>query len=106
MQEPKRALRGSKELKPRARLPIDDDRFEKHGCRSDPQSEVAIECAIDDELLFGLRMPRGPEHLIFLALIVPIATRLYHRVFFPPELLSIEGANDEITESGFGAEGT
>lgn len=57
-----------------ARLPhtIMDNLFSEHGKRARPQSEFAVERAIDDKLLLRLAVPRDAKHLVEIALVVSI----------------------------------
>jgi hypothetical protein len=79
---PKEVLGCGKELESRTRVTLNDHSLQEHRRGSDPQAIVAVECAIDDIFLFRFRVPSHPYHLIVLAFIVSIATRLHHRVSF------------------------
>jgi hypothetical protein len=80
-------LGGRKELESQTRLTVNGHRLQEHGCRSNPEAAFAVERTIDDKLLFRFGMSCDPQHFIFGALIVPIATRLHHRVSFLSDVL-------------------
>ena len=46
---------------------------EKHLAWTHPQSELSIESAVHDQWLLGLRVASQPDHLIQVALVVPIS---------------------------------
>ena len=48
---------------------------EKHLAPTHPQPELSIECAIYDQRLLGFRVFSRPDHLVQVALIVPIDPR-------------------------------
>jgi hypothetical protein len=59
------------------------DGLEKQRKRSDPQVSPSVEGSIDDEFFYDLRECGHPNDLVARTLIMPIATRLEHRVSFP-----------------------
>lgn len=77
------------------------DGLREHRHGPDPQASLAVEGSIDDEFFFGFGVLRYSNDLVFLAFVMPIATRLDHRVSF--SATHYTGTEDGITES---AEGT
>ena len=51
------------------------DRLIPQGRRACPQATLAVEGAINDHRLFRLRMPRNPDHLIFVSFEMAIPPR-------------------------------
>jgi hypothetical protein len=71
------------------------DGLEKHRMRSDPQTPPSVTGSIDDEFCLGLGVCCQTNDLVVLTLVMLIATRLEHRVFFSDAYDT--GAEDGIT---------
>jgi hypothetical protein len=51
---------------------IDLDIIEKYLARTHPQSERSVECAVNDQRLFCLRVGCRPDHLVQATFVMPI----------------------------------